>query len=810
MSQVINIQDSVTLTPSGYSSANSSYSSISSSYPVTNGYTDASSTSYAYITCNTGSRATTYISYTFDVSDVPNNATIDSITCSAKARVSSTNYISTAVLQLYSNTTAKGSSTSARTTTATAYTLTPGSWTRAELDNIQVRYTGTRGTSSTTRAAYLYFYGATLTINYSVSGTQYTLTAVSEVDGVSVSPLAENVMNGEDQVFTIMTGSLSIEDIKVTDNNNDVTSSLQKHQGNESGTKTAVPEETFTTGFSSSGVNFYQSSSTSSTSWLEYAIGHSAESPYSTSNTSNTYAKPEGQTAWINYTFDFSSMPANAIITDVTVKVYGARENASIDTSHVARFQCYSGSTAKGTIQDFTSTSNSLVTVTNPGTWTVEELQDAQLRFEVGYYGGRMLGITWSVEYTTPPEDYYTYTLTNVNADHTIVIEQAGAFIPPEEDPQKTYYSLTISSINATTSPNNGTTRIEAGTTETITITPSDPQLTLALDNGVDITNQLVGGIPSNTYTVTTQVSGASYGFNLNSSTGYYVSTNTGVSSSASVARVHFDLESNVLVTIQYINQGESQADYGMFGKIDTTVTTTGNTYASSSASPDDPNNYYYMCAAAADSTTTVKTLTYEIPMGEHYIDIKYAKDQASDSGNDSLQWKILSIEATSAGGEYTYTLTNIQQKHSLIFIFGDVDYYFVTSAGNNAKLYPDGQLVVLEGDSYHITIIPNDNSATVTLTDNNVDKTSSLEYYEGVDKQNNTIVNYVYRLSNITATHNINVTCTSAGGGPVIYLKINNNWVACSKVYQKINGNWVEQTNFANLFNTANNYVQR
>lgn len=93
-----------------------------------------------------------------------------------------------------------------------------------------------------------------------------------------------------------------------------------------------------------------------------------------------------------------------------------------------------------------------------------------------------------------------------------------------------------------------------------------------------------------------------------------------------------------MLVTIQYINQGESQADYGMFGKIDTTVSTTGTTYSSSSASPDDPDNYYYMCASASDSSTSTKTLTYNISAGQHYIDIKYGKDQASDSGNDSLQ----------------------------------------------------------------------------------------------------------------------------------------------------------------------------
>lgn len=126
MAQQISYSDTATLIPSGYSTANSSYSSISSNYPVTNGYTDANSTNYAYITCNTGSRATTYISYTFDVSEIPAEATIDSVACSAKGRVSSTNYISTAVFQLYANTTAKGSSTSARTTTATVYTLTPG------------------------------------------------------------------------------------------------------------------------------------------------------------------------------------------------------------------------------------------------------------------------------------------------------------------------------------------------------------------------------------------------------------------------------------------------------------------------------------------------------------------------------------------------------------------------------------------------------------------------------------------------------------------------------------------------------------
>ena len=123
MSRVVQRTDSEELVPSGYSSANSSYSSISSSYPVTNGYTSADSNSYAYITCRTGSRAESHISYTFDVSDIPASATIISVACQVKSRVSSTSYLTASTIQLYANKTAKGSATSAASTTASARTI---------------------------------------------------------------------------------------------------------------------------------------------------------------------------------------------------------------------------------------------------------------------------------------------------------------------------------------------------------------------------------------------------------------------------------------------------------------------------------------------------------------------------------------------------------------------------------------------------------------------------------------------------------------------------------------------------------------
>ena len=269
------------------------------------------------------------------------------------------------------------------------------------------------------------------------------------------------------------------------------------------------------------------------------------------------------------------------------------------------------------------------------------------------------------------------------------------------------------------------------------------------------------------------------------------------------------DFESDCLVTIQYINYAEEDYDYGMFGNLDTVVATDGLTASSGGSSPSDSLSHYKI--AKCSNSTSTQTVTYEVPAGEHFIDVKYGKDDASDSGNDSLQWKIISVEATSAGGEYTYTLTNINQKHSLIFIFGDVNYFFINSSGENCKLYPDGQMVKLEGDSYQLRIVPNDANATVTLKDNNGDRTSLLEYESTTDKYGNTVVNYTYKLTNILATHTLLISCLSESGS-TIYLKINGTWTQYSKVFLKVNGNWIEQdsSTWSNLFDTRANYVKK
>ena len=776
MSRQVSIDDTLEVNPSSFDDDASQYASISSSYPVSNGFTPSSSTTYAQFNLTTGSQAYTRIYYDFDCSAIPEGATINSVACSTKAYINTTNSsrISQRVIQLYSGDTAKGS-TSTISNSTTSFDMTPGTWTRAELQNARIVITIRRGTSNTTSTYNVRFYGATFTINYSIDGMAYDVMATSNVDGITVEPESQEVFQGNSA--TVAINASSLDDIEVTDNDTDVTSLLVRKERPTGGTIERYPAS-YTTSGSISGTNYTycigQGSDTSSSSGNDYASGGS------------------GSQAYINYSFDFSDIPANATIQSVSLSVKGHCENAS-QSSEIARCQAYSGNTTKGSSVDFTSTSDTVHTM-SVGTWTREELQDAILRFTIGYYGGKLVGATWEVTYSVPSGDpyYYEYTITSIADDHIVVVNSVGPYIPPEEEEGYTYYPITISSINAVTTPHSGTTRMKEGENVVVEIVPTEAKITLALDNGVDITNQLVGGTDP-TYSVAT-APGASYGFSLNSSN-YYESTNQGQSNSAAVSRVSLNLPTAAIVTFDFINYAEATYDYGIFGNVDDSLST--------SYTPD--SNYKLACSTAAQNTSSVQTVSYEVAAGEHFIDVKFFKDQYTNENNDSLQFKV-SIEATGAG-TYTYTLNNIAAKHSLIFVFGDVQYYFVNTSGTGAKLFPDGQSVVLHGYSYRLIVVPNSITSTITATDNNVDVTSSLVRQEATDsKTGATIVNYVYELASVTAAHNIVISF--GGTSQKIYVKLNNTWREYSKVYVKVNGAWVEQSNWSNVFDPNTNYV--
>ena len=125
MSRPINTTGTVTVQPVSLDASTSTYSSASN---INNGYSDATSTTYAQFYLRTGSRAQTVIDYVFGEPDIPNNATITSVSCRAKIYLSQTNQnrIATRTAQLYAGDTAKGSSYNVSTSTS-SFAITAGS-----------------------------------------------------------------------------------------------------------------------------------------------------------------------------------------------------------------------------------------------------------------------------------------------------------------------------------------------------------------------------------------------------------------------------------------------------------------------------------------------------------------------------------------------------------------------------------------------------------------------------------------------------------------------------------------------------------
>lgn len=163
LSQAYATEQTKPLNPSAFLSGQ--YASISGqTNPVGKSET---STSYATVNLKTGSRATSWAYWKFDTSSIPEDAVITSVTCKAKVYISTTtsSRVGTRQVQLFSGETAKGSASTVSTST-TALTLSCGTWTRDELDDLRIRVYGVRGTSNTTTTYYFRFYGATVTIKY--------------------------------------------------------------------------------------------------------------------------------------------------------------------------------------------------------------------------------------------------------------------------------------------------------------------------------------------------------------------------------------------------------------------------------------------------------------------------------------------------------------------------------------------------------------------------------------------------------------------------------------------------------------------
>lgn len=163
---------SVTLVPTGYDGQHSSYISVDASYPLSNGLTSASSGTFAVINLNKGGGAVSKLAVKFDMSKIPTDAKINSISCEIKARISNAyTYILSGVAQLYCGTAGLSSEIDLGTSEVAQSFSDTGYWDRESLDDLILLITCTRGSLSANSSQTLRFYGADLTVNYTGGGS---------------------------------------------------------------------------------------------------------------------------------------------------------------------------------------------------------------------------------------------------------------------------------------------------------------------------------------------------------------------------------------------------------------------------------------------------------------------------------------------------------------------------------------------------------------------------------------------------------------------------------------------------------------
>lgn len=388
----------------------------------------------------------------------------------------------------------------------------------------------------------------------------------------------------------------------------------------------------------------------------------------------NDYATSSGSTAYINYKFEFEGVPANATIDSVTCRVKGHLENTSKST---ANLRMYHGSTAKGTQTKFTSTSAQTITV-SCGSWTRSEIDDMYLRFTIGYYGGLVNGATVTVSYSWNDIKY------------TITTSASGVTIVPD-----------------------GATEVSEGGDFTLKINATSG--VTATDNGSDVTSQLVTvQDTAETYSVENV---GSYGFALNSS-GYYESQNKGVSKTAAVCKVNFHVPVEATITFTFINYAEATYDFGVFGNIDVPLSTSYYAAGSSGATITD-SSYRLACNTSTYNKSGTQTLTYTMEAGDHEIYVKYSKDDASDSNNDTLQFKVAITlnEPFTPGSHLEYRLTNVMAAHTIV----------ISTSGDTSKLY-----LKLNGTWTECQLYKKTNGSWSLVSDPSTELSTTANYVKG------------------------------------------------------------------------------
>ena len=197
------------------------------------------------------------------------------------------------------------------------------------------------------------------------------------------------------------------------------------------------------------------------------------------------------------------------------------------------------------------------------------------------------------------------------------------------KDTAKCTSTLTITTTTGITNTRTNTATITVGEntgdstrtlTETIPYKSSSYQITIV---------QTANDVKTFSWNV---VSTGTYPFELNTN-GYYESTNKRKSGSYSYATLNYEGFENLV--LECINYGERDYDYGIISQPDVQLSES-TTNDGATGSTNVFHNF------KGESSANPVQLTIPSDKGSHFITIKYRKDGGGDSGNDSLQFKVI------------------------------------------------------------------------------------------------------------------------------------------------------------------------
>ena len=383
--------------------------SVSGTVTVSNAnnmYTDVSSTTYATIT-HTTTGTTSYYCYIkgFNFSSIPSDVIVSSFTIRIRGYESGLSTSTSYAPRLYNNTSSiTGASAASSNFGANASTITvpfTGTWDtlKGYGANLGIRVVIRRSSRNT--QGYLYVYGAEIEVTYTVP-VYHTITATG--DGVLDPAGQTSLLEGED--YTLRISGITPS---VTDNGVDVTNQLIT---TTEVTSTLIPESNTNSGW--------------------YGVTNIGNAYHDADNSS--YADFElagGATGTVYLDIGDILIPSSATIISVSAKATLQYNRNNSSSGFTCSCQMYANTTAKGSSTTVVSAGGTDVAKTtfnlSVGSWTASEINNARFYLTATNNASStrrhmyVYGVSFIVTYESSGITY-VYTLTNVTADHTIVV----------------------------------------------------------------------------------------------------------------------------------------------------------------------------------------------------------------------------------------------------------------------------------------------------------------------------------------------------------------------------------------------------